>query len=264
MPVIAKNNFKQRGEIKMNKIAYVALSLLSIFMSGCASNSIPQEKQKNYALLVPGESMGTDTRADIVQIDQENFHRTLLGSNRDAVPGRHSIRMETCFANKVNAFDPICKQRDFVIDAQAGLAYVFLNAHQVKVYDRFDRNKFLYDLKETPYSVFLTPEAAKLVQNQEQAEYAAKVARDREADAKAQAIVMEGRKRNLPLVRKIGTRICREQGTVMSVGYVEAVTDEKVQIRISNAHFIGNLNAHPEGFSPNIIWDSPLNWDLCE
>lgn len=248
----------------MNKIAFVAFSLLSIFLSGCASNSIPKDQQKNYALLVPGESMGTDTRADIVQIDQETFHRSLLGSDREALPGRHSIRMETCFANKVNAFDPICKQRDFVIDAQAGLAYVFLNAHSVKVYDRFDRNKYLYDLSPIGKSVFVPPEEAKQVNIEWQENKAKQLAQERETEAAAKAIITETRKNNLPLVRKIGSRICKGQDGVMYLGYVESLADEKVQIRISEAHLINNRNVSPGGFSPSIIWDSPMNWDLCE
>jgi len=60
----------------MNKIAFVALSLLSIFLSGCASSSMSSEKQKSYGLLVPAEKGGSP---DIVMIDQETFHRTLLG-----------------------------------------------------------------------------------------------------------------------------------------------------------------------------------------
>jgi hypothetical protein len=73
------------------------------------------------------------------------------------------------------------------------------------------------------------------------------------------------RKQNLPLVRKIGAKICQErQGNIIYVGYVESMTDEKVQIRISDAYYKSNSNVHVNNNSSSIIWDSPLNWDLCE
>ena len=78
--------------------------------------------------------------------------------------------------------------------------------------------------------------------------------------------------KNLPLIRKIGAQICQhgtvrmgyEQVKVVSVGYVEGITDDKVQIRISRAYFESNPSVSPGGFSPSIIWDYPMNWDLCQ
>jgi hypothetical protein len=72
---------------------------------------------------------------------------------------------------------------------------------------------------------------------------------EREGNAKALAIVTERRKNNLPLVRKIGARICQEQGRVITVGYVESLAAEKVQIRISEAYLKDSRNVHPGGFS---------------
>lgn len=78
--------------------------------------------------------------------------------------------------------------------------------------------------------------------------------------------------RNMPMVRKIGAKICQtgmvrmgyEPVKVVSVGYVERMTDDKVQIRLSNAYFKSNPTLSPGGFLPSIIWDDPMNWDLCE
>jgi hypothetical protein len=77
--------------------------------------------------------------------------------------------------------------------------------------------------------------------------------------------------RNLPLIRKIGAKICQngrvqmghEQIKVVSVGYVEGITDDKVKIRVSRTYFKSNPSLSPSGFSPSIIWDDPMNWYLC-
>jgi len=75
----------------------------------------------------------------------------------------------------------------------------------------------------------------------------------------------------LPQIRKIGAEICQTVMTrgyvaenVVYVGYVERITDDKVQIRISRAHLESRPNVIPGGFSPSIIWDDPMNWDLCK
>lgn len=81
----------------------------------------------------------------------------------------------------------------------------------------------------------------------------------------------QARIKSLPLIRKIGTKICqpgvvsigREQMRVISVGYVEGIAEDRVQIRISSKYFESNPSLSPGGFSPSIIWDDPLKWDLC-
>jgi hypothetical protein len=78
--------------------------------------------------------------------------------------------------------------------------------------------------------------------------------------------------KSLPLIRKIGAQICQrgtfrvgyDQMKVVSVGYVENITVDKVQIRVSRAYFESNPSVSPGSFSPSIIWDNPMNWDLCE
>jgi len=74
-------------------------------------------------------------------------------------------------------------------------------------------------------------------------------------------------KQQMPLVRKIGSRICQirthRMRDVKYIGYVEQVTNDKIQIRISRAHFVSIPNMRPGGFEPSIIWDSPWNWVVC-
>lgn len=246
----------------MNKYVFGVLTLL--LLSGCASSSIPADKQKDYALLDGDAPFGSKRSSYIVMVDQETYHRSAMGGRHDALPGRHVVKVDECVTNDANLLAPFCKTHTYIIDAQAGLAYIFENEYSVKVYDRFDRKNYLYDLKPFANSVFLAPDVTKLEHEKQQAALAATYAADQEEKAAAQAAVIEHRRSNLPLVRKVGTRICQDHGEVMYVGYVEGLADEKVQIRISDAYFKKMPSAHPGGFSPTIVWDSPLNWDLCE
>jgi hypothetical protein len=77
------------------------------------------------------------------------------------------------------------------------------------------------------------------------------------------------KRRNLPYIRKVGARICKDDKKGHTfIGYVENMTDEKIQIRISDALWNTqgkvNENSHVSGFTPSIIWDNPMNWTSCE
>jgi len=90
-----------------------------------------------------------------------------------------------------------------------------------------------------------------------------------------QALLFEAQRKaklkDLPQIRKIGAQICKRgmvqvgygQMEVVSVGFVEGITDDKVQIRVARAYFASTPSLSPGGFSPSIIWDYPMNWDLC-
>jgi len=92
-----------------------------------------------------------------------------------------------------------------------------------------------------------------------------------EQQASLLEVQRQAKVKGLPLIRKIGAQICQlgtvrlgnEQMKVVSVGYVEGITDDKVQIRVSRAYFESNPNLSPGGFSPSNIWDDPMNWNLC-
>lgn len=249
----------------MKIIAFVAQAFLSIFLYGCATSSIPPEKQKDYAFLDVDAHFGAAKLMYIVMVDQQTYMRSPMGTSRDVFPGRHTVKVDTCVENKANLLAPFCNSNNYVFDAKAGFAYKFNSVYSIDVYDRFDLNKPLYKLTPGENSVFVTPEEAKQYQAERQKVLQARLAGEQDAKAAADALVIERRKNNLPIVRKIGSRICQEQsGGVINVGYVEALADEKVQIRISNAYMKNHPNASPGGFSPTIIWDTPMNWDLCE
>ncbi len=90
------------------------------------------------------------------------------------------------------------------------------------------------------------------------------------ADAEARRMQRAADQRHLmlPRMRKIGARICREEsgrlGPVRYVGYVENLADEKIQIRVAQAHLAKAPSVAPGGFQPSVIWDYPANWVLCE
>lgn len=248
----------------MNKIAFVVLALLSLLLSGCATKStIPLEKQKSFALLDAHAHFGAKVLSYIVMVDQETFNRG-FSSEHDVIPGKHTVKVDACTENKANLLKPFCNSKNYVFDAKAGFAYIFEGSY-IQVFDRFDLKKPLYNLTLTENSVFVTPEEAKQYSAAQQKSWEARQTIEMEAQAAAQSIVTEQRKRNLPLVKKIGARICQELGGgVINVGFVESIAEEKIQIRISKAYFKSNPNVSPGGFSQSIIWDSPMNWDLCE
>ncbi len=64
--------------------------------------------------------------------------------------------------------------------------------------------------------------------------------------------------------RKIGARLCRQEGLSTVIGYVEALADEKVQIRISESYLTKMPGYQAGDFQQRIIWDYPDNWLLCE
>jgi len=70
--------------------------------------------------------------------------------------------------------------------------------------------------------------------------------------------------RTLPVKRKIGTRVCRDEAGWRSVGFVEAVADEKVQIRIVDVRSVKNSSTVPGGRWIPIVWAYPIDWTVCE
>jgi hypothetical protein len=69
--------------------------------------------------------------------------------------------------------------------------------------------------------------------------------------------------RTLPLKRTIGTRVCRDEAGWRSVGFVEAVADQKVQIRIVDVRSVKNPSMAPGAWIP-IVWAHPIDWTVCE
>jgi len=257
----------------MNKTAFVILALLSILFSGCAINSIPPEKQKDFALIKAGEfpKSITDLRASISKID-ETIVLDMINSGRDVLPGKHNVKVNSCVRAS-------CTDYSYIFEAQAGFTYI-LEPRKIQVIDRFTKIKVdtlqQKDFRSSNY--FPSKEIEQYLIEVQQLQDV-KLKKKEEAEVADLAAITERRTRNLPLVRKIGAKICQEKTeseirprynnpfVYVYVGYVESISEDKVQIRISDAYRkspMPSQKSRPDGFSSSIIWDSPLNWDLCE
>ena len=69
-----------------------------------------------------------------------------------------------------------------------------------------------------------------------------------------------------PLKKRIGTKLCQIKGRMRYIGYTEAVSPDldRIQIRVSAAADGPLMNRPVEDFREHILWDDPVNWQLCE
>jgi len=75
--------------------------------------------------------------------------------------------------------------------------------------------------------------------------------------------------RELPLLRTRGTQVCRTQGGVTFLGYVEDTSGPKIQISIHEARMGLAADGHSLGpsnpnYRPETVWDAPEHWFVCE
>jgi len=81
---------------------------------------------------------------------------------------------------------------------------------------------------------------------------------------KQRTLDAERRAALVPRLRQRGTRVCRVDGGQTTVGYVEDSSETKLQIRIAGAYLTQHPTIQVGGSQPQIIWDFPARWDLCE
>jgi hypothetical protein len=214
-------------------------------LAGCASApAIPPDELKNYAAVIPKETIASA----VTEVDGKR-NMSLSGSVVNVTPGSHKIEITTCQSGSTSG----CVPRIYPITLAAGKAYLVRSADLIEVYDRFSLNAPRIDRLQREAGKFLTDEEFAALQMQQQMTARAQ-----------QTALLEQRRLNTPKVRKIGAKICQRNGEVVKLGYVEGMTDEKVQIRISEAFLAANRSYSPSNFVPTIVWDSPMNWDLCE
>lgn len=226
---------------------YEIRSILSIFigilaLQGCAmmGESIPPEQLAKLA---------TVEGASGYPIHSVDSKTTLFTTSVNVEPGMHEFEtIESCFNNN-------CSYIHFKFNARPGYLYRLTPNRTILVLDRNDEyHRKLDELRPIGNST-------EYVTKQQTQAYYQNVAKQA---TQARADLMERRRMNLPLVRKLGTKICKQQGQFLYVGYVESFTDEKLQIRVADALIAANHNYRDSGFTPSIVWDSPMNWDLCE
>jgi len=234
---------------------------LGFLMSGCATAPIPQVQLQNYALLVPQDLYGNG--AAVTEIDRGPnrvaLQMTAEGSNIlagvstrpgvNVLPGRHTVQVNVCHASSTKS----CTPDTYVFEAKQGVAYVLRGPMQtIVMLDRFKKSP-LGELYPVSQHEFVSDKALKTMQRNELT-----------TASNAGLQIVEQRQRDQSMIRKVGTQVCKEVGrNIIYTGYVEKVADDKLQIRIAEAHLKGNPSLRPGGFTATTVWDSPMQWDLC-
>ena len=226
----------------MNKLKLMILTVI-FSLSGCATDNIPKEQLGNYGVVKAriGDS------SDVTEMDGKHAHGSV-----NVEPGEHRVEVYVCGSSTSS-----CRPVYFTLQVEAGNAYIIRNTSIIDVYNRFDLNNKTGSLVPGADGVFMNSQVVAEFRNEQQRN-------KNEMAARAKEVTNKIRSANLPLVRKVGAKICQKARDWIKVGYVEGMSEEKVQIRVSNMYVPGNPNLHPGGFVESIIWDSPMNWDLCE
>lgn len=83
-----------------------------------------------------------------------------------------------------------------------------------------------------------------------------------QADQMREAERMARVKREMPLLKTRGTRVCHEEGSFTYVGFVDDVSADGSKIRIEVKGLTTALR--PSSWQPGPTWDRPENWYVCE
>lgn len=214
-----------------------AYALCAALLTGCAG--VPPEQLAKMATVEVAAGY------TLHSVDSEV---KLFSDSVSVEPGTHVFEMTmTCYNNN-------CIHQAYRFNAVAGYLYRIMPDRTVLVLDRNDRYQRKLDE--------LTPIGGINYGTRKQSRQVAEEMTRRQEMARE--AVLERRRQNLPLVRKLGAKICRVQTEYLYIGFVEAFNDEKIQVRVAEARINENRNLVLTNFTPSIIWDSPLNWDLCE
>jgi hypothetical protein len=195
-----------------------------------------------------GDSIPPEQMAKLATVECADFY-SLRSVNVPA--GMHSVEIAA------NCSSGNCPSAIYRFNAKPGYLYRLLPSNSIAVLDRNDRYQRkvdeLHPVNQGGEFIYVTRD--------EQQDYARDAIKQAQA---ARTALLERRQQQLPMVRKVGARICQLQGQILYIGFVESFTDEKLRIRVADAVVNENHNAHLGDFTPSVIWDSPLNWDLCE
>ncbi|MBU1776190.1 MAG: hypothetical protein KJ899_06080 [Gammaproteobacteria bacterium] len=222
----------------------VLLALTSLILSGCGALGLSESPEKMA-------QTATIEGADSYPLHSIDSKVVLLAMSVNVGPGMHDAEIiESCYNNN-------CSHIAYHFYTQAGLIYRLMPNRTIEVLDRNDR----YHRKIDELKPINRGGVIEYVNRDGQTDYARRVANQYQSEM---AAIQERRQQQLPLVRKVGAKICQLKGQLLYIGFVESFTDDKIHIRTVDAVVNENRNAHLTSFRPSIIWDSPLNWDLCE
>lgn len=87
-----------------------------------------------------------------------------------------------------------------------------------------------------------------------------------EADASTAAIAEQAEEALAPLKRRIGAKLCKKAEYMTYIGYTEAVSPDldRIQVRVVAATYNSRTHSPVRDYRPEILWDAPINWRLCE
>lgn len=206
--------------------------------------------------------------AIIYEIDGDVVYSALSQREQAVAPGEHEIL--------VTRFGDIRADRGvYRLTVAAGLTYqIAKDRRSVKVVDTAGATVDELFLSLTDRRTFVSRSEHQRNLQAQETQLQGMTAAQKILAAEKQQKKIE----SLPLIRKVGAQICQQRqsvkltgahlgftGTLVYVGYVEGMTDEKIQIRIARAFFAERPSVSPEGFSSStVIWDDPMNWDLCQ
>lgn len=175
----------------------------------------------------------------------------IFSTSVNVAPGMHEIEMTaSCYNNN-------CSYLPFRFRAQAGYLYRLMPNNTIIVLDRNDK----YLRKVDELSPVNQNGVIEFLNREDKLKFVQGAIKEAQL---ARAALIEERKRNLPFIRRIGTKICQVRGQFLYIGFVESMTDEKLQIRVVEALINENRDLRLSDFTPRVIWDSQLEWDLCE
>ena len=85
-------------------------------------------------------------------------------------------------------------------------------------------------------------------------------------EARSAALEADRLRREMPLLTKRGTRVCQKRsylgGYLTFYGFVEDVLPDQSKIKVSVNGTVGTLQ--PGGWQPEMIWEAPSKWTVCE
>lgn len=205
---------------------WIAVLASAACLVGCTG--IPPEQLKNYAMIVPKEN---DASA-ITELDgHAEWH--LSGTGVNVAAGQHVIQVTSCPITGTNG----CVTQYYRFVAEMGKVYVLRASRQVDIYSRDNMGGIpIGHLHNNNGMDYITDDEFANKQTQ-----VLQLAQQQAVDARTRW------QADLPYIRKVGAKICSLNQAIF--GFVEQVTDDKLQIRLEP--------------SQQIIWDTPGNWDLC-
>ena len=220
----------------MRTVKLLSISVLASAVFSACGTSIPPEKYGDYAFIVSGVADGPDrcepgTPTCSVFIGYIDGKVQSLAAPKFVVkPGLHTFELG-------------------VRPLTAGYRFVALGGHRYIL----QQGKILVSLRSDPSQTVidkLVPYGGEFIPAEEAKD---KAAAETQAEDKA---FRERQTSDMPRIRKVGAEVCLNattaQGNIREHGYVEAVVDRKIKVRIDS----GMQGDHE-------VWDFPDSWFLC-